>query len=52
MQYLLMIYLNEAGMSSASPADLDAMRGEYAKFTQDIVKKGNFKGELYCSRLR
>ena len=44
MQYLLMIYLNEAGMSSASPADLDAMRGEYAKFTQDIVKNGNFKG--------
>jgi len=44
MQYLLMIYMNEAGMASATPADIAKVSNEYAKFTQDIVKNGNFKG--------
>ena len=42
MQYLLMIYANEA--SRPTPADLEAMSADYAKFTQGIVKNGNFKG--------
>ncbi len=44
MQYLLMIYANEAGMASVTPADMAAMTDAYAKFTQDIVKSGHFKG--------
>jgi hypothetical protein len=44
MQYLLMIYMNEAGMASASPEDIAKMGGEYGTFTKDIIKTGNFKG--------
>ena len=44
MQYLLMIYTNEAAMASANLADMEALTAEYAKFTQDIVKSGHLKG--------
>ncbi|HTJ57712.1 MAG TPA: YciI family protein [Devosiaceae bacterium] len=44
MQYLLMIYANEAAMAEAKPEDVAAMRAEYAKFTQEIVQSGQFKG--------
>jgi len=43
MQYLLLIYHNEAEMQSRSEADMKAMHQEYGAFTQSIVKSGNFK---------
>lgn len=44
MQYLLLIYQNEAEMASRSKADADTMHGEYAAFTQSIIQSGHFKG--------
>ena len=44
MQYLLMIYRNEAEQNSMSPADAQKMMAEYGEFTQSIVQSGNFKG--------
>ena len=38
MQYLLMIYGDEAAMGSATPEQGKAMGEAYARFTQDIVK--------------
>jgi len=43
MQYLLLIYQNEAQAGAASPAQMAAMHQEYGSFTQSIVKSGNFK---------
>ena len=43
MQYLLLIYQNEAQAGAASPAQMAAMHQEYGAFTQSIVKSGNFK---------
>ncbi len=44
MQYLLMIYGDEAAMGSATPEQGKAMGEAYARFTQDIVKSGHLKG--------
>jgi hypothetical protein len=44
MQYLLLIYHNEAQAGAATPAQMAAMHQEYGSFTQGIVKSGNFKG--------
>ena len=44
MQYLLLIYQNEAQAGAASPAQMAAMHQEYGTFTQSIVTSGNFKG--------
>lgn len=44
MQYLLMIYANEAEMAARSQPEMSAMTAEYAAFTQSIVKSGHFKG--------
>ena len=41
MQYLLMIYGDEAAMGSATPEQGKAMGEAYARFTQDIVKSGH-----------
>jgi hypothetical protein len=46
MQYLLMIYANEAEHAKLDQAK---MYEEYGAFTQGIVKSGNFKG---ADRLR
>ena len=43
MQYLLMIYRNEAELSRMSPADRQKMSAEYGVFTQSIVQSGHFK---------
>ena len=43
MQYLLLIYQNEAQAGAASQAQMAAMHQEYGAFTQSIVKSGNFK---------
>ena len=43
MQYLLLIYRNEAELKQMSPADRQAMHEEYGVFTQAIVQSGHFK---------
>jgi hypothetical protein len=43
MQYLLMIYQNEAEIPRASPADGGKMNEEYRAFTQSIIQSGHFK---------
>jgi hypothetical protein len=46
MQYLLLIYQNEAEAAAAasSKAAGEAMQADYATFTQSIIQSGNFKG--------
>jgi hypothetical protein len=43
MQYLLLIYANEAEMAARSPADMKAMSAEYMDFTKAIIQGGQFK---------
>jgi hypothetical protein len=43
MQYLLMIYRNEAELGTMTPADRKNMTAEYGVFTQSIIQSGNFK---------
>ena len=43
MQYMLLIYGNEAAMKSATDADRDAMFRAYREYTQGIIKTGNMK---------
>jgi hypothetical protein len=44
MQYLLLIYANEAATAALDQATLSTMMNEYREFTQAIVKAGQFKG--------
>src|ERR1700745_2356501 len=43
MQYLLMIYRNEAELGGMTTADRQKMRGDYGAFTQSIIQSGHFK---------
>ena len=43
MQYLLMIYQNEAEYAKIDPSTLQKVYEEYGAFTQGIVQSGNFK---------
>jgi hypothetical protein len=43
MQYLLMIYRNEAEHAKTDPAARQQMTAEYVAFTQSIIQSGNFK---------
>ena len=43
MQYLLMIYQNEAEYAKNDAATTQKMLGEYQVFTQSIIQNGNFK---------
>lgn len=43
MQYLLLIYSNEAEMASKSPAEVQAITSEYVEFTKGIIQGGQFK---------
>jgi hypothetical protein len=43
MQYLLMIYSNEAQYAKLDPEVGKKMTGEFEAFTKDIVQSGNFK---------
>jgi hypothetical protein len=43
MQYLLLIYANEAETATMPEADMAAMMAEYGQFTQSIIQSGNFK---------
>jgi hypothetical protein len=43
MQYLLMIYRNEAELGKMSAADRKQVTAEYGTFTQSIIQSGHFK---------
>jgi hypothetical protein len=43
MQYLLLIYDNEAEMKSAPAGSIDVMNKAYREFKDSIVKTGNMK---------
>jgi hypothetical protein len=43
MQYLLMIYSNEADYAKLDPATSKKMTEEFETFTKDIVQSGNYK---------
>ena len=43
MQYLLMIYQNEADYAKMDQATSQKMLAEYGAFTQSIIQGGNFK---------
>jgi hypothetical protein len=43
MQYLLMIYQNEAEYGKIDPATAKKVMDEYGAFTQSIIQSGNFK---------
>ncbi len=43
MNYLLLIYNNEAETEALGEAALNKMIGEYTDFTKSIVQAGNFK---------
>jgi hypothetical protein len=44
MQYLLLIYGNEAGMQSASKADMEQMVAAYGAYTEALKKAGVLAG--------
>jgi hypothetical protein len=44
MQYLLMIYQNEADYGKIDAATNKKILEEYGAFTQSIIQSGNFKG--------
>jgi hypothetical protein len=43
MQYLLLIYRNEAELGRMTPEDRQKMSAEYGTYTQSIIASGNFK---------
>jgi hypothetical protein len=43
MQYLLLIYSNEAELAAKTPAVLGSMMAEYTEFTKGIIQAGQFK---------
>ncbi len=43
MQYLLLIYANEAETAKMSPEVLGTLMRDYGEFTKSIVQSGNFK---------
>ncbi|MGO4712495.1 YciI family protein [Bradyrhizobium sp. 2TAF24] len=44
MQYLLLIYQNEAENAARPEAEMAATTAEYGTFTQGIIQSGHFKG--------
>jgi len=43
MQYMLLIYANEAAFNSLSEAEGQAIMAEFQAFTQGIISQGKFK---------
>lgn len=43
MQYILLIYANEAEMAGRPAEDKQAMFAEYGEFTKSIIASGHFK---------
>jgi hypothetical protein len=44
MQYLLLIYSNEAEYAARPQAEVAATMADYGAFTQGIIQNGNYKG--------
>ena len=44
MEYLLLIYANEAGIEAVDKAEMSAVMDDFRAFTDAIVKSGNYKG--------
>ena len=44
MQYLLLIYQNEAEVEKMAEAQMKQVHADYMAFTQSIVQSGHFKG--------
>lgn len=44
MQYLLLIYNAESNWDGLTEAETVQMQQEFAKFTQEIIASGNYKG--------
>jgi len=44
MQYLLMIYSNDAEYAARPQAEVAQTMAEYGAFTQGIIQNGNYKG--------
>lgn len=44
MQYLLLIYSNEAEYDARPQAEVAVTMSEYGAFTQGIIQNGNYKG--------
>lgn len=44
MQYLLLIYRNEADMAKMTEAQVKDITAEFGAFTQSIIQSGHFKG--------
>jgi len=49
MQYLLLIYSNEATVAAMDKTAMTAMMADYQEFTKSIIQAGNFKA---ADRLR
>jgi hypothetical protein len=43
MQYMLLIYNNEAELNAKSPEEMKSFLGEYGEFTRSILASGHFK---------
>ena len=43
MQYLLLIYRNEAEQAKMDASELQKLTADYRAFTQSIIQSGNFK---------
>jgi hypothetical protein len=43
MNYLLLIYVNEATTAAMDPAAITALTAEYTEFTKGIIQAGQFK---------
>ena len=43
MQYLLLIYRNEAKLINMTPEERQKVSAEYGAYTQSIIQSGNFK---------
>ncbi len=43
MQYLLLIYSNEAEIAKMNPAALETMMADYTEFTKGVIQAGQFK---------
>jgi len=44
VEYLLLIYANEAGIEAMDKAEMSAVMDDFRAFTDAIVKVGNYKG--------
>jgi hypothetical protein len=44
MEYLLLIYSNEKSWEAMPKPELQAIHGEYTAFTEDIKRKGSYRG--------